>query len=256
MYVCISMCMYVYIYIYTCGHVYEASTDLLLCKWRWLLLLAYVVYVCLFVVYMLAYITLFSLLLLSSLLLLLSLSIIMIIILLLSLLLLSMARPPPTPASRSRPRRPRRSSERDKWGQWGPANAPLQPRTAISRPLPSYDTAPAELERWMNEWTNGVTAFFVMFVDRGAFWVLPLTYFVYLPESARAYLLPQSVEINYFCSGPISVKRWSHLSATKDSLEAAIGKCAGDTAGVDSDHSICNSADFRVTLITRGTSRL
>ena len=36
------------------------------------------------------------------------------------------------------------------------------------------------------------------------FWVLPLAYF-YLPESARAHLFPQSVEIHYFCSGPISV---------------------------------------------------
>ena len=43
-----------------------------------------------------------------------------------------------------------------------------------------------------------------MFVDRGTFWVLPLTYF-YLPKSARAYLFPQSVKNHYFCSGPISV---------------------------------------------------
>ena len=42
------------------------------------------------------------------------------------------------------------------------------------------------------------------FLDRGTFWVLPLTYF-HLPKSARAYLFPQSVEIHYFCSGPISV---------------------------------------------------
>ena len=40
--------------------------------------------------------------------------------------------------------------------------------------------------------------------DRGTFGVLPLTY-LYLPKSARAYLFPQSVRINYFCSGPISV---------------------------------------------------
>ena len=51
--------------------------------------------------------------------------------------------------------------------------------------------------------TNGVTANFIFF-DRGPFWVLPLTYF-YLPKSARAYLFPQSVNNNYFCSGPISV---------------------------------------------------
>ena len=50
--------------------------------------------------------------------------------------------------------------------------------------------------------TNGVTAN-LMFFDTGTFWVLPLTYF-YLPRSARAYLFPQSVEINYLCSGPIS----------------------------------------------------
>ena len=43
--------------------------------------------------------------------------------------------------------------------------------------------------------TNGVTAIF-MFFDRGTFWVLPLTYFC-LPKSARAYLFPQSVKINY-----------------------------------------------------------
>ena len=51
--------------------------------------------------------------------------------------------------------------------------------------------------------TNGVTAN-VMFVDRGTFWVFPLTYF-YIPKSARAYLFPQSVNIPYFCSGSISV---------------------------------------------------
>ena len=43
--------------------------------------------------------------------------------------------------------------------------------------------------------TNGVTAFLFKF---------PLTYF-YLPKSARVYLFPQSVNIHYFCSGPISV---------------------------------------------------
>ena len=36
------------------------------------------------------------------------------------------------------------------------------------------------------------------------FWVLPLT-FSYLPNSAWAYLFPQSVSIHYFCSGLISV---------------------------------------------------
>ena len=51
---------------------------------------------------------------------------------------------------------------------------------------------------------NGVTANF-MFFDRRTFWVLPSTYF-YLPKGARAYLFPQSIEINYlFCSGPVSV---------------------------------------------------
>ena len=49
----------------------------------------------------------------------------------------------------------------------------------------------------------GVTASF-MFFDRGTFWVSPLYYF-YLPKSARAYLFLQSVNIHYFCSGPISV---------------------------------------------------
>ena len=51
--------------------------------------------------------------------------------------------------------------------------------------------------------TNGVTGNFV-FVDRGTFRVLPLTYF-YLPKSARPYLFPQSLKIHYFCSGPSSV---------------------------------------------------
>ena len=49
--------------------------------------------------------------------------------------------------------------------------------------------------------TNGVTANF-MFLDRGTFWVLPLTYF-YLPKSARANLFPQPVKIHYLFSGPI-----------------------------------------------------
>ena len=51
--------------------------------------------------------------------------------------------------------------------------------------------------------TKGVTAIF-MFFDRGTFWVLPLTYCC-LPESARAYLFPQSVKNNDFRSGPVSV---------------------------------------------------
>ena len=51
--------------------------------------------------------------------------------------------------------------------------------------------------------TNGVTANF-MFFDKGTFGAVTLTYF-YLPKSVRAYLFPQSVEIHYFCSGPISV---------------------------------------------------
>ena len=50
--------------------------------------------------------------------------------------------------------------------------------------------------------TNRVTAN-VMFFDRGTFWVLPLPYFD-MPKSARAYLFPQSVEIHYFRSGPMS----------------------------------------------------
>ena len=46
---------------------------------------------------------------------------------------------------------------------------------------------------------------FSCFFGGGTFWVLPLAYF-YLPKSARAYLLPQSVEVRYyFCSGPASV---------------------------------------------------
>ena len=34
--------------------------------------------------------------------------------------------------------------------------------------------------------------------------VLPLTY-LYIPKSSSSYLFPQSVKIDYFCSGPISV---------------------------------------------------
>ena len=50
--------------------------------------------------------------------------------------------------------------------------------------------------------TNRVTAICVF--DRGTFWVLPLTYF-YLPKSARAYLLPQSVESTFitFAADPL-----------------------------------------------------
>ena len=43
-----------------------------------------------------------------------------------------------------------------------------------------------------------------MSFDRGTFWVLPLTY-LYIPQSARAYLFLQSVKTYEFCSGPISV---------------------------------------------------
>ena len=46
---------------------------------------------------------------------------------------------------------------------------------------------------------------FVVFFDRGTFWVLLLTYF-YLPKSAMAYLVTQSVKSHYFCSGPIGVE--------------------------------------------------
>ena len=49
--------------------------------------------------------------------------------------------------------------------------------------------------------TSGVTANSSYF-DRGTFWVLPLTCF-YVPKSARVYLFPQSVKINYFCSAPL-----------------------------------------------------
>ena len=41
---------------------------------------------------------------------------------------------------------------------------------------------------------------------RGTVGLLPLTYF-YLPKSDGAYLFIQSDEINYFCSGPVSVDR-------------------------------------------------
>ena len=50
---------------------------------------------------------------------------------------------------------------------------------------------------------NGVTANFV-FLTEGFLGALPLTYFC-IPKSARAYLLPQSIKMCYFCSGSISV---------------------------------------------------
>ena len=49
---------------------------------------------------------------------------------------------------------------------------------------------------------KGVTA--IVSLMTWTFWVLPLAYF-YLPKSARAYLVPQSVEIHDLFSGPISV---------------------------------------------------
>ena len=51
---------------------------------------------------------------------------------------------------------------------------------------------------------NWVAANFAISFDRGTFRVLPLAYFS-LPKSARAYLFPQSVNMHYFCSCPISV---------------------------------------------------
>ena len=52
---------------------------------------------------------------------------------------------------------------------------------------------------------NEVTTANCMFFDRGTFWVFPFTYFLYHPNSARAYLFPQPIKIHYFCSGPASV---------------------------------------------------
>ena len=43
----------------------------------------------------------------------------------------------------------------------------------------------------------GITALVYVLFDRGTFGVLPFTYF-YIPKSARAYLVPQSVNINHF----------------------------------------------------------
>ena len=63
--------------------------------------------------------------------------------------------------------------------------------------------SPQQSERDKRVSTHGVTAKLVFF-DRGAFRVPPLTYF-HIPQSARAYLFPQSDKINYFCSGAISV---------------------------------------------------
>ena len=52
--------------------------------------------------------------------------------------------------------------------------------------------------------TNGVTADFMFFFDRGTFCFLLLTY-LYIPKSTRAYLFPQSDKMHYFCSGPVGV---------------------------------------------------
>ena len=56
--------------------------------------------------------------------------------------------------------------------------------------------------------TNGVAADFVCVcvLTEGLFGHSPYpTSTFYLPKSDRAYLFPQSVQIPYFCSGPISV---------------------------------------------------
>ena len=52
--------------------------------------------------------------------------------------------------------------------------------------------------------TNGVSAIIDVFFDGWTFGVLPLTYWN-IPKSASAHLFPQSVEIHYFCSGPVGV---------------------------------------------------
>ena len=72
-------------------------------------------------------------------------------------------------------------------------------------PAPGFPTRGVKVDRKGTNGVsiNGVTADFTFF-DRGTFWVLPLIYF-YIPKSARACLFPQSVKIDYFCSGPISV---------------------------------------------------
>ena len=49
--------------------------------------------------------------------------------------------------------------------------------------------------------TNGVTAN-LMFLDRGSFWGLPLTYF-YLPKSARAYLFSNRSKFMTFAAAPL-----------------------------------------------------
>ena len=49
--------------------------------------------------------------------------------------------------------------------------------------------------------TNGVAANF-MFVDRGIFWVLPLSY-LNIPKSARVFLFPQSVKLVAFAAAPL-----------------------------------------------------
>ena len=46
---------------------------------------------------------------------------------------------------------------------------------------------------------NGVAAN-VIFFDGGTFRAPPLTYLYLPPKSARAYLFPRSVKIQYFCS--------------------------------------------------------
>ena len=51
--------------------------------------------------------------------------------------------------------------------------------------------------------------------DRGTFWVLPLTHFC-LPNSARAYLLPQSVKIRYtFAAAPLVLTPFVRNQANK-----------------------------------------
>ena len=96
------------------------------------------------------------------------------------------------------------------WGTGGELWQDWQPRAVLPAPHPATTltatAATACVSFTQNSETDKcgqhywVTANF-MFFDRGIFWVLPLTY-VYLPKSARAYLVPLSVEIHYFCSCP------------------------------------------------------
>ena len=102
----------------------------------------------------------------------------------------------------ARPGYTARPSPRSPWAPSG--SRPCVSWTTCVRPASGRQRPP----RGARKGTDGVSALMgslqMSCFLSGTCWVFPLTYF-YRPKGARAYLYPQSVKINYFCSGPISV---------------------------------------------------